>query len=118
MVNVKENKMAKKGIGLPMAGKNLAPMAGQIFWYKWGDREFDIRQVRLAAGAAKRVYAADKNYFDRCAAFSNVYHQCVKYSASEPFEELLDRAEKLEYPADVVRENPVQTVCSEDDYPF
>lgn len=82
--------------GWPIQGKNVVPCVGSFFWYFWGDRPFDIREVRQAAGMRKNVYAADMDLKNPCHALEKNMKQLESIASQKDFEALLDEAETLD----------------------
>ena len=61
--------------GWPVEGIRIQPLVGMIYWYRWGDEEFDIRILRRVLGlpeeqqADKWFMAKKPNY---CSAFQQL----------------------------------------------
>lgn len=85
-----------KGWSWPIQGKDVVPCVESFFWYFWGDRPFDIREVRQAAGMRKKVYAADMETKNLCTAWQKNMRQLESIASQRDFSALLDEAETLD----------------------
>jgi hypothetical protein len=81
-------------MGWEIEGQTVLPCARSLYWYFWGSKPFDIRNVRQAAGM-KRDYAHDTKG-GRCDALEKTMMQLNKISADHDFKEIINKAKEID----------------------
>jgi len=84
-----------KWTGWKIESKKIYRGAGFIYWYFWGDRPFDIREVRELVGMKKREYAMDKNYYKKpCLNNEKIMIQLEEMTDGKDFTAIINEIEQ------------------------
>lgn len=75
MLKTERSKQDESMRGWPIDGEWVKRQVGMIYWYSWGEHEFDIRVMRAVLGMSERD--SDDQWFmqslaDRCGSFCRI----------------------------------------------
>jgi hypothetical protein len=93
-------------------------MKGMIFWYKWGNQEFDVRMVRRVF-KRKPGKAIDSNFdMHPCTRFSTIINDVIEMCGERDFRAVLVESDRIFCKEEemVVLENRANGIL--DDLPF
>jgi hypothetical protein len=77
-------------LSLDFQGKKIHPIKSMIFWYRWGEYTFDIRELRLKLGL-KETKSLDMDFkVNECTRFQKLIKPLIDLVGDRPFLEVFE----------------------------
>ena len=98
MLRTRESKKNENMPGWPIEDKPVKRQVGMIYWYSWGDYEFDIRVMRRGLGLPSE--SAEDNWFmaklaDPCGSFCNIMTELMLNLGARAFADVIAEHDRL-----------------------
>ena len=121
MLRTSISKRNEEMAGWPIDGVPVKRQVGMIFWYSWGQHEFDIRVMRSILGLPERI-AADHWFMSKrpnpCTSYEHIMAQLVKALAGRTFSDVLAEHDRLLEEEHQILQEKVAAGELVDDIPF
>lgn len=97
-INWGSKRPSEKMSGWPVDGIPIKRLQGMIYWYQWGEHEFDIRVMRRVLGLPEE-HSADRWFMtkkpDPCGSFQKLMIQLQEALKGRAFAEVMAEHDRL-----------------------